>query len=139
LTAQSQQLSHQSGTGIFKTAFDDQWTTDMDDPEPEDTSPRTDIMNHVTNICSFSTDSLMVQNTYQQQWSELAHVVMQGFEDSKEFEVFCDDEITIAGKLMLIHQKLFKSFLLFYKWKTLWEDVLDLRRIQGVPYFKGIP
>jgi hypothetical protein len=38
---------------------------------------------------------------------------MHGLEDSKEFEVFCDDGITIAGKPMLIHQKLFKSFLLF--------------------------
>jgi hypothetical protein len=27
----------QSGTGIFKTAFVDQWKTDMDDPEPGDT------------------------------------------------------------------------------------------------------
>jgi hypothetical protein len=46
----------QSGTSIFKTA----WTTDMDDPEPEDTSACTDIINHIIKICGFYTDSLMV-------------------------------------------------------------------------------
>jgi hypothetical protein len=47
---------------------------------------------------------------------------MQGLEDSKDFEVFQYDGITIAGKPMLIHQKLFKSFLLYYKQQTLWEE-----------------
>jgi hypothetical protein len=47
---------------------------------------------------------------------------MHGLEDSKDFEVFQDDGITIAGKPMLIHQKLLKSFLLYYKRQTLWEE-----------------
>jgi ribosomal protein S24E len=87
----------------------------MNDPIPEDTPPRTEIINHIVKICGFSSDSLMVKYIDQQQWSELAQVVMHGLEDSKSFEVFRDDEITIDGKPMLIHQKLFQSFLLYYK------------------------
>jgi hypothetical protein len=66
----------QTGTGIFKNAFGDQWTTDMNDPIPEDATPRTEIINHIIKICGFSSDSLMVKYIDQQQWSELAHVVM---------------------------------------------------------------
>jgi hypothetical protein len=50
----------QSGTGIFTTAFADQWTTDIDDPEPEGASPCTDNINHIIKICGFSTNSLIV-------------------------------------------------------------------------------
>jgi hypothetical protein len=94
----------------------------MNDPLPEDTPPRTEIINHIIKICGFSSDSMMVKYIDQQQWLELAHVVMHGLEDSKGFEVFRDDGITIAGKPMLIHQKLFQSFLLYYKQRTLWEE-----------------
>jgi hypothetical protein len=100
----------QTVTGIFKNAFSNQWTADMDDPLPEDTPSRTEIINHFIKICGFSHDSLMVRYIDQQQWSELAHIVMHSLEDSKDFEVFRD-----AGKPMLIHQNLFKSFLLYYK------------------------
>jgi hypothetical protein len=64
----------------------------------------------------------MVRYIDQQQWSELAHIVMHGLEDSKSFEVFRDDGITTLGKPILIHQKLFQSFLLYYKQQTLWEE-----------------
>jgi hypothetical protein len=64
----------------------------------------------------------MVKYIDQQQWSKLAHIVMHGLEDSKDFEVFRDDRFTTLGKPILIHQKLFKSFLLYYKWQTLWEE-----------------
>jgi hypothetical protein len=47
---------------------------------------------------------------------------MHSLEDSKGFEVFQDGRITIAGKLMLIHQKMFQSFLLYYKRQTLWDE-----------------
>jgi hypothetical protein len=47
---------------------------------------------------------------------------MHGLEDSKEFETFQDDGFTPLGKPMLIHQNLFKSFLLYYKRQTLWEE-----------------
>jgi hypothetical protein len=112
----------QTGTGIFKNTFGDQWTTDMNDPIPEDIPPCTDIINQFVKIWGFSHNSLMVKYIDQQQWSELAHIVMHGLEESKDFEVFQDDGFTTLGKLMLIHQKLFKSFLLYYKWQTLWEE-----------------
>jgi hypothetical protein len=38
-------------TGIFRNTFGDQWTTDMNDPVPEDTPPRTD---NLIQICGFS-------------------------------------------------------------------------------------
>jgi hypothetical protein len=78
----------QTGTGIFKNAFGEQWTTDMNDPIPEDTPPCTEMINHFIKICGFSHDSLMVKYIDQQQWSKLTHIVMHGLEDSKDFEVF---------------------------------------------------
>jgi hypothetical protein len=112
----------QTGTGIFKNALGDQWTIYMHDPLPEDTPPQTEIINHIIKICGFSSDLMMVKYIDHLQWSELAHVVMHGLEDSKGFGVFRDDGITISGKLMLIHQKLFQSFLLYYKRQPLREE-----------------
>jgi hypothetical protein len=86
------------------------------------TPTRTDIINHFIKICGFSHDSLMVKYIDQQQWSELAHIVMHGLEDSKDFDVFQDDGFATLGKPMLIHQKLIKSFLLYSKRQTLWEE-----------------
>jgi hypothetical protein len=63
---------------------------------------------------------LSVQYIDQQQWSELANIVMCGLDDSKEFEVFRDDGFTTLGKPMLI--QLFKSFLFSYKQHTIWEE-----------------
>jgi hypothetical protein len=94
----------------------------MSDPIPEDTPPCIEIINHFIKVCGFSHDSLMVKYIDQQQWSELAHIAMHGLEDSKDFEVFQADGFTPLGKPMLIHQKLFKSFLLYYKRQTLWEE-----------------
>jgi hypothetical protein len=73
-------------------------------------------------ICGFSEDSLMVQYITQQQWAELAHAVMHGFDDAKDFEVVKDDGFTPLGKLKLLYQRMFKSFLLYYKIKNLWEE-----------------
>jgi hypothetical protein len=50
----------QSGTGLFKNAFDDRWTTDIDDQQPVDAPTHTDIINHSIKICGFANDSLMV-------------------------------------------------------------------------------
>jgi ribosomal protein S24E len=52
----------------------------MNDPLPEDTPPRTEIINHIIKICGFSSDSMMVKYIDQQQWLELEHVVMHGLE-----------------------------------------------------------
>jgi hypothetical protein len=68
----------------------------MNAPIPEDKPPCTEIINHIIKICGFSSDSLMVKYIDHQQWLELAHVVMQGLEDSKSFYVYRVDGITIA-------------------------------------------
>jgi hypothetical protein len=112
----------QTSIGIFENAFADQWTANMDDHLTEEAPSRADIIIHFIKICGFSHDSSMVRYIDQQQWSELAHIVMHGLEDSKSFEVFRDDGISTLGKTMLIHQKLFQSFLLYYKRQTLWEE-----------------
>jgi hypothetical protein len=57
----------QIGTGIFKNAFADQWTTDMDAHKPEDKWVHTEIIQHIIDMCGFSADSLMVQYMDQQQ------------------------------------------------------------------------
>jgi hypothetical protein len=116
------ELVAQTDTGIYKNAFGDQWTTGMGNQEAEDTYICTDIINHIIKICGFSEDLLMVRYITQQQWAELAHVVMHGFDDAKDFEVVKDDGFTPLGKPMLFHQRVFKSFLLYYKHKTLWEE-----------------
>jgi hypothetical protein len=61
-----------TGTGIFKNAFADQCTANMDDHLTEEATPSTDTINHFIKICGFSHDILMVQYIDQQQWSELA-------------------------------------------------------------------
>jgi hypothetical protein len=82
----------------------------MNDPIPEDTPPHTTTINHIIKILGFSSDSLMVKCIDKQQWLELAHVVMNGLEDSNGFD------------LMLIHPNLFQSFLLYSKRQILWEE-----------------
>jgi hypothetical protein len=110
----------QTGTGIFKNAFADQWTIDMDAHEPEDKWVHTEIIQH---MCGFSADSPMVRYMDQQQWSELEHVVMTKLDEIKDFETYRDDSFTIHdGGPMIIHQKKLQAFLLFYKRKTLWEE-----------------
>jgi hypothetical protein len=57
----------QTGTGIFKNAFADLWTTNMDAHEPEDKWVRTEIIQHIIDMCGFSANFLMVRYMDQQQ------------------------------------------------------------------------
>jgi hypothetical protein len=75
-------------TGIFKTNFADQWTTDMGAHKPEDNWVCTEIIQHIIDMCGFSADSLMVQYIDQQQWSELEHVVMTKLDEIKDFKTY---------------------------------------------------
>jgi hypothetical protein len=67
--------------GIFEDAFSDEWT---EPPEPESDS-RTEIIDHIIQICDFPADSVMVKYIEQQQWSKLAHFVSVGLEEVEEF------------------------------------------------------
>jgi hypothetical protein len=47
---------------------------------------------------------------------------MTALDEIKDFATFRDNGITYEGKPMIIHQKNLRTFLLFYKGKTLWEE-----------------
>jgi hypothetical protein len=95
----------------------------MDSHEPEDKWVHTEIIQHIIDMCGFSADSLMVQYMDQQQWPELKYVVMTKLDEIKDFKTYQDAGFTIRdGGPMIIHQKKLQAFLLFYKWKTLWEE-----------------
>jgi hypothetical protein len=104
-----------AGTGIFANAFADQWTSQQDDPGSEDKWVRSEIIQHIIDLCGFPADSLMVRYMDQQQWSELEHVVMAALDEIKDFATFRDNGITYEGKPTIIHQKKLRAFLLFYK------------------------
>jgi hypothetical protein len=57
----------QAGTGIFTNAFADQWTSQQNDPGSEDKWVRSEIIQHINDLCGFSADSLMVHYMDQQQ------------------------------------------------------------------------
>jgi hypothetical protein len=93
-----------AGTGIFANAFADQWISQQNDPASEDKWVRSEIIQHIIDLCGFSVDSLMVLYMDQQQWSELEHVVMTALDEIKDFATFRDNGFTYEGKPMIIHQ-----------------------------------
>jgi hypothetical protein len=95
---------------------------DMVAREPEDKWFHTEIMQHIIDICGFSSNSPMMQYMDQQQWSELEHKVMTKLDEIKEFKMYHNDGFTCERVTMIIHQKNLRDFLLFCKWKTLWEE-----------------
>jgi hypothetical protein len=108
-----------AGTGIFANAFADQLTSQQNDPGSEIKWVRSEIIQHIIDLCGFSADSLIVHYMDQQQWSELEHVVMTALDEIKDFATFRENGITYEGKPMIIHQKKLRAFLLFYKQKIL--------------------
>jgi hypothetical protein len=59
----------------------------------------------------------MVEYIDQQGWTELIHVTSMGLDEVKEFHTVRNDTITYSANPMLIHLRLFKCFLLYYKRK----------------------
>jgi hypothetical protein len=57
----------------------------------------------------------MVEYIDQKGWTELIHVTTIGLDEVKDFHTVRDDGIKYSAKLMLIHLRLFKCFLLYYK------------------------
>jgi hypothetical protein len=86
-------VAHQ---GIFANAFADEWM----EPEPESHAHST-IIDHVVNVCDFSTDSVMVKYIEQHQWSTLAHIVSIGVEEVEEFFTAKTNGITIEKAFLL--------------------------------------
>ena len=88
---------------------------------PEDTSEatalivRSRIVEFIIKLCKFPEDSTMVAYIDQQGWTELIHITTIGLDEVKDFHTVKADGITYAAKPMLIHLRLFKCFLLYYK------------------------
>ena len=73
------------------------------------------IIDFIIKLCKFPEDSTMVEYIDQQGWTELIHVTTIGVNEVKDFHTVRGDGITFAAKPMLIHLRLFKCFLLYYK------------------------
>jgi hypothetical protein len=54
---------------------------------------------------------------------------MHWFDNAKDFEAIKDDGFTLLGKPMLLHQRMFKSFLLITSIRPYWKkkDPLKIR------------
>jgi hypothetical protein len=76
---------------------------------------RSPIIAYIIKLCKFPEDSTMVEYIDQQGWTELIHVTTIGLDEVKDFHTVRDDGITYSAKPMLIHLRLFKCFLLYYK------------------------
>jgi hypothetical protein len=50
-----------------------------------------------------------------QGWTELIHITTIGLDKVKDFHTVRDDGSTYAAKLMWIHLRFFRCFLLYYK------------------------
>ena len=105
-------------------------TSNAPDDTFEATAPivRSRIVEFIIKLCKFPEDSTMVAYIDQQGWTELIHITTIGLDEVKDFHTVKDDGITYAAKPMLVHLRLFKCFLLYYKrqcrelYSTLSED-----------------
>jgi hypothetical protein len=57
----------------------------------------------------------MVEYIDQPGWTELIHITIFGLDEVKDFYTVRDHGATYSAKPMLIHIRLFKCFLLYYK------------------------
>jgi hypothetical protein len=73
------------------------------------------IIAYIIKLCKFPEDSTMMEYIDQQGLTELIHVTTIGLDEVKDFHTVRDDGITYSAKPMLIHLRLFKCFLLYYK------------------------
>jgi hypothetical protein len=102
--------------------------------------PSSEVINHIIDICGFPDDSTLVEYINEQQWTELADVIMITIAEVDEFKLVNKDG-SYKAKPMLHHIRRFKGFLLLYNRKcrklstTLdEEDVMDISRQQYLEY-----
>jgi len=84
----------------------------------ETVKKRTPVIAHIISLCGFAEDSTMVKYIDQQQWTKLFHVTTIGIDEIKDFHTVRDDGVTFEAKPMMIHLRMFKCFLLYYKRKS---------------------
>ena len=83
-------------------------------------------------LCDFPEDSSMVEFIRQQNWTKLFHVTTIGIDEVKDFFTVRSDG-NYEAKPMMIHLRMFKCFLLYYKRKC-----RDLVSTLGEDYVIGI-
>ena len=76
------------------------------------------VIDYIIWLCDFPEDSTMVKFFQEQGWTKLIYVTTIGIDEVKDFYTVKDDGMTFEAKPMLIHVRLFKGFLLFYKRKS---------------------
>ena len=111
-----------------------------DDAKVEMTSgakERTEVIQHITKLCGFAEDSVMVSYIDQEQWENIFDVVTHWFRQIDEFNVIRDNG-KFDAKPMLKDRRMLKCFLLFYRKKfnglstTLTDDNQLIRSNRGI-------
>ena len=102
---------------------------------------RTQLIDYIIWLCDFPEDSTMVKFIDQQQWTKLIHVTTIGVDEVKDFYTVRNDGVTFEAKPMMIHLRIFKCFLLYYKRKSrvagnafTEDEVLSLSRVEFHDY-----
>jgi hypothetical protein len=124
--------------GIFENPFAEEWI----EAGPE-SLVRTAIIDDVILLCDFPADSVMVKYIDQQQWSTLSHITTVGFDEVEKFYTVRDDGFTFEVTPMLVHIRIFKAFLLYYRSKMCWgegptdDDVMRWIPIDFLEYYSS--
>ena len=93
------------------------------DPKMNLTTEATDVVIHtpviakIISLCGFSDDSVMVEFIKQKQWKKLLQVTNISVDDVKDFHTVKKDGISMDQKPLMIHVRMLKCFLLYYKRK----------------------
>lgn len=126
-----------TGLAITRATNEDERLIDTSgapDDTPDDTFEatvqivRSSIVEFIIKLCKFPEDSTMVAYIDQQGWSDLVDITTIGIDEIKDFFTVKDDGVTYDAKPMLVHLRLFKCFMLYYKrqcrelYTTLTED-----------------
>ena len=128
------------GTGGSEASGGAETPPTIPDVTPPVTESHTPVIAKIIWLCDFPSDSTMVRFIDQQQWTKLFHVTAIGLDEVKDFYTVRSDG-NFEAKPMMIHLRMFKCFLLYYKRKsrefvsTLTEDdVLDMSRSELYDY-----
>jgi len=105
-------------------------TSGSDNPPIPETTQKvvhTPVIAKIISLCDFPDNTVMVEFIIQQKWTKLFHVTAIGIDEVKDFYTTRSDG-SFEAKPMMIHIRMLKCFLLYYKRKgrelssTLTED-----------------
>ena len=78
----------------------------------------TPVIAKIIYLCGFSDDSVMVKFIKQKQWKKLFQVTSISVNDLKDFHTVKKDGLSIDEKPLMIHLRMLKCFLMYYKHKS---------------------